>query len=361
MKNKKMQRGILSLMIAQSLLLGGCGLLPKEKEIKKVVTLEPEQIKKYELAKVTREDVAVTKQLFCTYTQMKEERLSFGYDGATVEFVYVNVGDQVKEGAVLAKLQLGTLEEDIKELEYSIEETEMLKRHTEEQKELALNNLKKKYNSGKIDSETYRVESRKTESEYTIKINEYEDTLTIDNMKLDKYKERLEGSIIYAPMDGMVSYVKSNLEGSWQPSGTGVITVVDSSKCAFRSDTMSEAVYFTAGQKVVLKNNNGMEYKAVLLSEEEAPDTSHLYFELEEMDFEIAVGTKASITIVLEEQKNVLALPRLAVHYAGNQYYVFVEDENGLRMTRDITVGLQGNTLYEITSGLSEGDIVIRR
>lgn len=361
MKKKTVQKGLLSIVLAQTVLTTGCSLLPEEKEVMKVVTIQDETVEKYELAQVIKTQVALTKSIHCTYSQLKEENLSFSTEGRKVKYIYVDTGDRVKAGDILAKLDVADLEEDIADLEYSIEKNEMLLRHTEELKAFELQEAKKEYQAGRMDAASYAARKEQIEDSYRGTIQNYEDTLYIAGLRLERYQEELAGSILYAGMDGTVSYIRSELEGSRIAAGTTAITIIDSSKCAFRTTNMDDAQYFTAGDRVSMFNSNGTEYKTTLLSEEEAPDAEHLYFALEELDFELSVGTRATITLTLDERQDVLALPKNAVHHAGDLYYVYVEDENGLKSIRYITVGLAGDSLYEITGGLAEGDIVIKR
>jgi macrolide-specific efflux system membrane fusion protein len=61
---------------------------------------------------------------------------------------------------------------------------------------------------------------------------------------------------------------------------------------------------------------------------------------------------------VLDEAKDVLTLPSRVIEKANARVFVYVL-ENGIRVIKDIEIGLEGNTLTEITGGLNEGDAVI--
>jgi Cu(I)/Ag(I) efflux system membrane fusion protein len=54
-----------------------------------------------------------------------------------------------------------------------------------------------------------------------------------------------------------------------------------------------------------------------------------------------------------------LAVPPTAVMDTGNHRYVFLQTEPGTFVPREITVGFQGTDLWEVTSGLKEGDQVV--
>jgi Cu(I)/Ag(I) efflux system membrane fusion protein len=54
-----------------------------------------------------------------------------------------------------------------------------------------------------------------------------------------------------------------------------------------------------------------------------------------------------------------LSLPPSAVMDTGTHRYVFIQTEPGTFSPREITVGYQGSDLWEVTSGLKEGDQVV--
>lgn len=173
--------------------------------------------------------------------------------------------------------------------------------------------------------------------------------------------EELAGCMIYAGMDGMVSYLQPKMQNSWPSAGAEMIKLIDNTQCMFRMDDMNYADYFTAGQEVVLVNNNSTIYTTKVMAAEEAPDTEHIHFALAEADATLAVGTKAYVTLLLDSRENVLALPVNVLHHAEEQAYVYCEDEKGLKSVRYITTGLVGTKYVEIIDGLEEGEIVIRK
>ncbi len=361
MRKRGLQKGLLSVALVQAMLCTGCALLPKEKEIVQVVTVQPETIEQYELVEAEKGDVQLTQLVYCTYSQLKEENLSFSAEGRRVKYVYVEIGDSVKAGDILAKMDIDDLEKSVTELEYSIERNNLQLKHTQELKKFDLQCAEEDYKAGKMDAAAYEQKKEQIEASYEDTIQNYEDTLYIAGLRLEKYQTELEGSVLYAGIDGTVSYIRGELEGSRIAAGVNAITIIDSSQCAFRTTTMEHAKYFKAGDKITLSNSNGTEYKTTVMSAQEAPDAEHVYLALDELDFTLAVGTRATARLVLEQADDVLTLPKLAVHHAGDIYYVFVEDENGLKQVKYITVGLIGDTLYEVTDGLAEGEIVIKK
>ncbi len=70
-------------------------------------------------------------------------------------------------------------------------------------------------------------------------------------------------------------------------------------------------------------------------------------------------GMTANVAIVTAERDNVLTLPSSAVTSTGSSATVDVEQANGTVIAHPITIGMRGDTLLEITSGLNVGDKVV--
>jgi multidrug efflux pump subunit AcrA (membrane-fusion protein) len=68
-------------------------------------------------------------------------------------------------------------------------------------------------------------------------------------------------------------------------------------------------------------------------------------------------GMTASAQIVTAEAKGVIGVPRSAISEVDGVSMVMVV-EDGKRVERVVTVGLRGNEMTEITSGLKAGDVV---
>ena len=360
MKKNKYGKIIAAAMLP-SLFLGGCGLLPAEDAGGRIVLVQSKDSVSYELAQATIDNVELSQIVYCAYAQLEEENLSFGISGRQVQYVYVRAGDTVQKGDLLAKLYTDDLDNNLSDLRYSIEKNELQLRQTKETMEYELKVLKKEYNNGYMNAEQYKERKKQIEESYQGSIQSYEDTLYIAGLKLEKYEKEKAGSEIYAGMDGTVSYVYSDLQGSWASEGREVITVINSSKCAFRTEDTKYAAYFKPGERINLVSAGGQEYPTVVMSDEEAPDSEHVYLALEEMDFGLKVGARATATLVLESREKVLSVPVNVLHRAGEQYYVYCQDEGGLKKIRNITVGLIGTKLVEVLDGLTEGEIVIKK
>ena len=69
-------------------------------------------------------------------------------------------------------------------------------------------------------------------------------------------------------------------------------------------------------------------------------------------------GQSASVVITVAEAENALSVPAAAVTTAGSTNVVTVQ-ENGQNVTRQVQVGIRGESTVQITSGLTEGENVV--
>ncbi|MFD0891486.1 efflux RND transporter periplasmic adaptor subunit, partial [Streptosporangium algeriense] len=74
---------------------------------------------------------------------------------------------------------------------------------------------------------------------------------------------------------------------------------------------------------------------------------------------EIRLGQTATVKVAVGQAENVLAVPSTVVTTTGGRSTVTVL-RNGAQTPVQVEVGVRGDTLTEITSGLAEGDQVVR-
>lgn len=76
-------------------------------------------------------------------------------------------------------------------------------------------------------------------------------------------------------------------------------------------------------------------------------------------DGEILLGMSAKCEIILEKAEDVIAIPKEAVNEERDKKYVTVKQEDGETKQVEIETGIENDAYLEVTSGLSEGDIVL--
>jgi len=73
---------------------------------------------------------------------------------------------------------------------------------------------------------------------------------------------------------------------------------------------------------------------------------------------EVSLGRRYDFIITLQEKDDVIVVPRSAVSSFMGQFYVQIL-EDGMRVERDIVVGITTNREIEVISGLEENEVLI--
>lgn len=353
MGRKRLYAGVL--LISCALAFCGCGST-QEKDVSSVL-VSGSGTSSYEMTKVQKDKLQKTKTLVANYQQVKSENLSFSVDGRRLSGVYVSLGDSVTKGELLAELYCDEEKEALANLEYQIKTQEMKIEHLQEQKELELTQLARK--KGNLSAAEYAGRVSALENEYRLETENIEDQIYIARLQYDELSRWIEGCRIYAGMDGTVTYMRDTGSGFVSWAGSKVLTVSDSAECAFLCNDIEYAQYFTPGETYVFATSTGVEYETVLKGIDETEGV--MRFELKVPQYDMTLGQRVLYSLVLEEKENALSIPKGAVHYAGEEAYVYYFDEAGNRQIKEIEVGLQADSRIEVLNGLKEGEEVILR
>ena len=365
-KKTKLMTAVIGCISAAGLVfVTGCAAEEEEP----LITVEAgESTLDYSFVTCVRDDLYSVETIKCEYSKNEEQEVYFPVSGKKIDKVYVNIGDTVQKGDVLASLNIGSLKTDIEDLEYSIARNELLLGYLDEQESLDLQNvyLDFSYSGGMAQgNEEYkknRIESIESQNEKSKQ--GYNDTLEFDKKKLSKLKKEYSDSMVYAAFDGTVSYVVDNLEGSTTNVEKCIIRIIDNEEGYFRTEAPDLVSYFKEGETVQMKvlfGDGKGEYELTPMNMDQWGDQQYFSIVSGEKTAELGAGSRGEIYIVTDERKDVLCVPEITVRYAGDDAYVYVLNDNGLRDVRWVTTGITYDSKIEITSGLEEGDKVITR
>ena len=345
-------------------MLTGCARTEGQEENIVLIEKEAEEIV-YEMAVVTVADVVKTEKVKCVYQQVNDEQVSFSTGGKRIDKVYVEKGDTVKKGQLLATLDTGNAADTMEKLEYQIARNELTLEYleTNQNNELSTIWLNFMYNSGGSESAKKATEANAEQilQRYEYSREDCEDAIALDKKELELLQKEVKQASVYAGMDGTVSFVQSDLEGSASIEGEVIIRIIDSTECLFAVEDVKYAEYFAADTIVSMSISSGSgagSYELVPYRMEEWEDKL-LFTIAQEDDANIDVGTMGLMKVVLDERKQVLSVPAKAVHVADGRSYVYVLGADNVREVKWIETGLVGDTDAEVLSGLTEGEKVI--
>ncbi len=352
-RRRKRILSIISVFAAGMLVFAtGCG----EDHDHEIVIEEEKPKPQYSMAEAEVGDVISAQKVTLRYSQKDSEVLKFKVDGYQIKGVYVQKGDKVKKGDLLAELDMETAGDEydscVSEIENYTDTLTML----EEQLNLALDQTQRMLKSGETDAAGAEIRDKEIHEEYDPEIKEVKDYITYETMRKDYYGAQVEEGKIYAGIDGTVANVRDFSSTARSSKIQSVITVFDSEKCSFTCDADGLENYLEKGKTYVIELLNGTQYETAFSYSKEFDE---LVFELREPDYNLSIGTKAYFSVVLDKRENVIRVPVKAVHHAGDKYFVYYSDENNIRTVQYVEVGLKGNDYYEIVSGINEGDLIV--
>lgn len=172
--------------------------------------------------------------------------------------------------------------------------------------------------------------------------------------------------VLTAKEDSRVTYVAEVDEG--EKSVAGHLVVITNTEDAFYLNAYTEHWEgFKAGDKVDIHISGG-DYTAEIIEPTEiglervAPQNENereVYFKIKEPDLYLKSEDVGTITVLVEERKDVLYVPKSAITEVNGEEIVYVENEDGIRSVQYIETGLHADNKVEIKSGLKLGDKVI--
>lgn len=372
-------------------LMAGCEMMPVEKEVLPVPTVKEFEKEEVKLVAVERGTLVQEEYIRGEFLAGQKEEYSYEKAGLLIEAIYVKVGDEIKKGDILAETDNQNIKKSIESQEQTIAKMEMNIRHTLEQQEFdvkveqeKLENYQKQYDKAlelqnSVGKENYIYsanEMKKYEENVTTQqkkidklLDEHERTnydlnndLAIEKVKLDNYYKQLEATRIYATIDGVVTYVKDVEVGNKTVADEKLITVLDRSTSLFRI-TGSNAEKFKIGDEVEIIYNEAV-YKAVAVDPQGIVSEKNLkkdaiYMQAEGLPTDIEEGSSGKIYRLIDKAENVLYLPKSVVSTANEKSFVYVYVDE-VKQKREVVTGFSTNTVIEIKSGLTEGELIVK-
>lgn len=314
-------------------ILPGCFLLPKEEKLLEPPKVEAPEVVYSEVA-VTRGDI-VNELIVVAYFEPTEEHTAyFTFRGGRLKDTYFYPSDEVKKGDVLAELEMGDLPSRIEEAEIDLE--------------IARLNKEKKEITGA--------------DKYDLRISEL--NLQKSEIRLRDLRNTKENMILYAPIDGIITYKANKYPGDIVDIYYPIYRVADSTKLSivYTGDRIYD---FKKGMQVTIKSER-VEFQGIVVQTPDSvpsvssdQDKKRVIIKPDGFSTEgIARGTGAQLRVVLFKKEDVLKLPTGVVKTYNNRYYVNIL-KNGLRIESPVEIGVKTALETEILRGLEEGEKVL--
>lgn len=331
--------------------------------------------------------------------------------GGRVSEVFVDIGDDVKEGDVLIRLDGEQLSRQIAELD--AQRTAILAQYNEAKKPLddktieklklditeiekriktaeeTVNDKKVLVEAGAISNEEYEMAVRNLETENSnlakLKLDlellskpvsaniiaQYEAQLKQLDIKREDLVKTGEDFTITASIDGKVLQ-KSVEKGSYLQPGVFIMEIGNVEDLYIESDILvGDIANVKEGNEVRISNKDiglidleGVVKKIHPYAFSKVSDLGveqkrvKVDIEMKNVAVELRPGYVIDIKIITDSKKDVLLIPENAVFKMNDGQFVFV-DENDKAILKEIKTGIESQRLIEVNSGLNKGEVVI--
>jgi RND family efflux transporter MFP subunit len=341
------------------------------------------------VVKVARENISDTLEIASEFQPYQEIDV-FAKVSGYIRKLYVNYGTHVKQGQLLADLEVPELEQQVQQDEAMAQRSQQdLERYRQE-----LNSAESSYTVAHL-SYTRIADVQKSQPGLVAQ-QEVDDALGKDQeaaaavsgakdavsgaeqaslsakAALDKDKDIFAYTHITAPFDGVVTSINA-YTGALLPAGT-TSSKGDLALCHLSQNDLLRLVIplperavpdVQIGETVsvnVTTLSKTLQGKIVRFSDQIDLQTRTMYTEVDvpNPDYTLVPGMYVSVVIPLRTQQNVLTVPLQAVHLSGeSKGSVLIVNNSGRIERRDVTLGIQTADKAEIVTGLTEGDEVV--
>lgn len=339
---------------AISVSLSGCFLLPEEPEIPALPLVTSQIEEEYKTELVQKGDLELTADVSFSSVPLQEEELKFSVSGQRYGGIYVQIGDSVKAGDLVAELNNSAVNSQIAAID---KQTDQLKIELD----IASQSLEV--------AKQLNAQTGEDITDYEREVTQLEDEIYILDLRRQELEQEKESRCLYASIDGTVTYTKTINSDSTTIKNSAVVTIANREAYVLSSYT-EYYESFTVGEKYTVTVGD-TDYEAVAVEadeldfEPESRDNKGTYEEKvylmltgEDLFFE-SESFRGEVHLVLDSRQDVMWLPAKAVVTIGGQPMVYYQDETGLRSAKAIETGLEADNGIEIISGLEVGDEVI--
>jgi len=320
--------------LAAILILSGC-MLPREEELLPPDLLRPEEVKFITIEVETGSIQDILEDHVIASSSVLYEMTFNNRSGFLAELA-VRTGEAVSAGDVLARLDTGSLEIDIERQKLEIEKI-------------------------KVTQEEIRVFGGSRFERRRAELN-----LEMAELLLTQLENEFANSSIVAPVDGEVVFLNTFRIGEFVAGRSVVLTIADPSHLQFEySGAQTGRIRY--GMDVEVSVGANIIPATVTMTPATAPAEDRDRFRntviitaknQDDIPGGIRIGSFHNFNIHIEEKSDVIIIPSGSISNFMGQSFVQIL-EAGMRMERDIDIGIVTRLYTEVLSGLEEGELLI--
>jgi RND family efflux transporter MFP subunit len=319
-----------------------------------------------ELAKVTRGDIAarltVVGNLIGQTTVDVVPRT-----GGRVVSVNVQLGDSVKRGQVLAKIEDQELREQVRQAEASHAVAQATIRQRETDVQLSQTNLERSrnlYGRQLLPKQTLDdAEARYAAAVAQLDLAKAQ--FSQAQARLEELRISLGNTSIESPVNGFVG--RRNVDpGAWASNSAPVVSVVDISNVRLVANVVEKDLRLVGvgdPAEVEVDAYPGEIFKGRIARVapvlDPATRTASIEIEVPNPGYRLKPGMYARMAVTIDDQKGTLLVPKNAVVDYENKRGVFTMTGENKSQFVPVQIGIEDETRVEIKAGLNEGDPIV--
>jgi membrane fusion protein, multidrug efflux system len=277
--------------------------------------------------------------------------------------VRVKLGDRVRRGQILAKVEDREIVEQVRQAEASQRVSEA----TIRQREADLNVAKVNFDRSKNLFERQLLAKQAlddAESRYLAALAQVDLSkaqLSQNEARLQELRINLQNTSVSSPVDGFVG--KRTVDpGAMVNTNTAILSVVDISSLRLVANVVEKDLRMvTAGDmaEVEVDAYPGEKFKGKIARVapvlDPATRTAAMEVEIPNGDGKLKPGMYARINLTVEEHENALVIPKTAVVDYSNQRGVWVPNDQDRATFVPLKLGIENSEQIEVISGMNEG------
>lgn len=340
--------------MALSVVISGCSVLPDEPEEEDFSAIELPKISEKPTYEVTTKTLETKVQGSGRMLSLQEKTLYFTLDGKRLKKLYIQPGQEVEAGQLIAELDVDEQKKTLRTQTLSFKQQELTMKKTLQQKD-------------------------------TMDPLEYEQAvLTFEQARqsLVDMQEEIDKAVLTAPYSGTVVGL-SVQEGAQIKAYDAICTIVDPSNLIVAATLSKDDLEKVAvGMEVQVDINNAGKFKGKV-KQLPTPQTDNnngqggnggqggnqtplrldqfLLVDVKDLPKAVTRGTPLSVGVVTNRKENVVVIPTVALRTIGARAYVQIAEADGTKREVDVEVGQQTATDVEILQGLTPGQKVVGR
>ena len=318
-----------------------------------VLQANSEKLPKVSVKTVKKEYISETYIVTSRIAPFKSDTISVKSPGP-IEDVYVEVGDFVKKGDVLLKIENDELEADKNNKEGELSES-LARLELEEKK---LERLKALMNSPSFKRAEY-------EDQINI-VKAAEGNLIKITSQYNKAKIIYDDAILKAPYSGVISK-RLVTKGNYVNTGTPVFELVNNEKFEIEANIPSDKISLLNKKKeaeIILPNGKILKslFRSVVPKENPNTRTVIVRFKplFNQKKSNLLINQNMNLKIFLKSKKQIKTIVKDALLIKNGNTVVYVIEDNIAKL-KTIKIGIPYQDSIEVVEGLKEGEKIVVR